>query len=42
MVRFICERWNLPGHDGDDSELQFDSDDVLSTNVKAPRQKRKE
>lgn len=42
MVRFICERWNLPGHNDDDSELQFDYDDVLSTNVKAPRQKRKE
>lgn len=42
MVRFICERWDLPGQDDDDSELQFDYDDVLSTNVKAPRQKRKQ
>ena len=42
LVRFICERWNLPGHNDDDSELQFDYDDVLSTNVKAPRQKRKD
>lgn len=42
MVRFICERWNLPGQDDDDSELQFDYDDVLSTHVKAPRQKRKQ
>jgi hypothetical protein len=40
MVRFICELWNPPGQD-DDSELQFDYDDVLSTNIKAPRQKRK-
>lgn len=42
MVCFICERWTLPGHDDDDSELHVDADDVLSTNVKAPRQKRKE
>lgn len=40
MVRFICERWALPGQDDVDSELYFEPDDVLSTNVKAPRQRR--
>ena len=42
MVGFIYERWNLPGRDVDDSGMQFDYDDVPSTNVRAPRQKRKE
>ena len=41
MVCFICERWDLPGQDDDDSELQFDYANVLSSNVKSPRQKRK-
>ena len=33
MVRFVCGRWDLPGQDDDDSELQFDYVDVLSANV---------
>ncbi|MEC4723884.1 HNH endonuclease family protein, partial [Noviherbaspirillum sp. CPCC 100848] len=40
MVRFICERWQLPGQDDEDGDQFIDPDSVLSTNVKAPRQRR--
>lgn len=33
MVRFVCRRWDLPGQDDDNSELQFDYVDVLSANI---------
>jgi hypothetical protein len=40
MIKFMCERWQLPGQDKD-SELRLDYDEILSTNVKPPRKSRK-
>lgn len=40
MVKFMCERWRLPGQDKD-SDFLIGYDDILSTNVKPPRQSRK-
>jgi hypothetical protein len=40
MINFMIERWRLPGQESD-SEFLIDSNDVLSENVKPPRQPRK-